>query len=92
MLSSVVPAGAAAGADAGVRADPNKGLTIEGSVLPLVPLVPLPKPKPKPVDDVLSPAPVPTGEDARAAKPPLPPPLPKTGAFEPEPNIGAVFS
>ena len=97
------PAGAGAGAASDVGAgaaagtDPNNGFTIEEST-PLTPLVLLlllpPKPKPKPVDDVLLPAPAPAGagDDARAAKPPTPEPLPKTGAFDPEPNIGADFS
>ena len=80
-------AGAAAGAAA--VDDPNSGLTIDGSV-PLVPLVLL-LPKPKPADDGALPA-APAGDDARAAKPLLLAPLPKTGACEPEPNTGAVFS
>ena len=86
--------------DALVAFTPNNGFIIEEST-PLVPLVLpllLPKPKPKPVDDVVLPVPAPVlvpagaGDDARAAKPPPPAPLSKTGAFDPEPNIGAVFS
>ena len=60
------------------------------NTVPLVGVLP-PNPKRKPVDDGVLP-PTPAGHDARAAKPPLPPPLPNTGAVEPEPNTGAVFS